>query len=190
MKRIVLIISFVALVALCGSAQVYIDFHQMPIARTPSPMPDDYPLEAGLYWDNFYYVTPGLWTGEGRGFWVDPATRHNTVAFIGGPLCPLSTPCHGSIKLQVAPNAMATFRPISMTLTAGWAPNNVIVTAYNHSEFVGRVVWRLTTTPHTFSFPATWKVTQLVFIPEVVPLRSIYPNSGSMVIYSFVLMMH
>ena len=190
MKRIVLIISFVALVALFASAQVYIDFHQMPIARTPSPMPDNYPAEAGLYWDNFYYVTPGIWSGEGRGFWVDPATQHNSVAFIGGPLCNLATPCYGSIKLPVGPNATASFTPISMSLTAGWATNRVIVTAYNNSRFVGRVVWNLTTTPHTFSFPATWNVTQLVFIPEVVRYSSVYPKAGSMVVYSFVLMKH
>ena len=190
MKRIVLIISFVVVVALCASAQTYIDFHQMPMARTPSPMPDSYPPEAGLYWDNFYYVTPGLWSGQGRGFWVDPATRHNSVAFIGGPLCNPVNPCYGSIKLQVGPNVRATFTPVSMSLTAGWAPNSVIVTAYNQSQFVGRLVWRLTTTPHTFSFPATWNVTQLVFTPEFIPFTSVYPKPGSMVIYSFVLMKH
>ncbi len=199
MKRVVLLLSFVAMVALCANAQSIIDFHQMPIASTPSVMPDSYPAELGLYWDNFYYVTPGLWTGEGRGFWVDPATRHNSVAFIGGPTCSLTTPCHGSIKLQVTPNATAAFTPITMSLAAGWATNNVIVTAYNKSEIVGRVIWRLTTTPKVFSFPNTWNnVTQLVFIPEItsnprIASRNVPPNapqSGSMVVYTFVLMKH
>ncbi len=199
MKRIVLLLSFVAMVALCANAQSIIDFHQMPIANSPSPMPDSYPVELGLYWDDFYYVTPGLWTGEGPGFWVDPATRHNTVAFIGGPTCSLSTPCHGSIKLQVVPNATATFTPITMSLAAGWATNNVIVTAYNKSEIVGRVIWRLTTTPKVYSFPATWnRVTQLVFIPEVPSNIRMAPRTtpshaqeaGSMVVYTFVLMKH
>jgi len=192
MKRIVLIVSFVTLVGLCAGAQTYIDFHGMQIARTPTLMPDYYPEGVGLYWDSFYYVTPGIWGGEGRGFWVDPSTKHNTVAFIGGPLCNLAAVCTGSIKLyptQIGPN-INTFHPVSITVTAGWMTNHVRVMAYNNSKFVGSLYWRLTTTPQTFTFPAAWRVTQLVFTPDFVPTQSNYPKAGSMVIYSFVLMMH
>ena len=192
MKRIVLLISFLAFLGLCASAQTYIDFHQMPLAATPTLMPDFYPEEMSLYWDNFYYVTPGLWSAEGRGFWVDPATKHNTVAFIGGPLCTLAVPCNGSIKMsQIMMNPVnKTFAPISMSISAGWMPNKVIVTAYNNSKFVGRLVWQLTTKPQTFSFPAAWNITQLVFTPEFTPSNSVNPKAGSMVVYSFVLMEH
>ncbi len=187
MKQIVLLISFVVAVALCASAQTYINFHEMPTAWNPSLMPDNY---YGMTWDNLYYVTPGIWSGEGAGFWVDPTTQHNIVAFTGGPLCNLPAACYGSIKLLVAPNATATFTPMTMQVSAGWVTNNVIVTAYNNSEFVGRLLWRLTTTPQTFSFPATWNVTQLVFTPDVGTSHSVYPTDGSMVMYNFYFLLH
>jgi hypothetical protein len=194
MKRIVLLICFVAAMSLCAGAQTYyIDFHGMPIATSPAPMPDFYPEQSGMYWDNFYYVTPGVWKDAGAGFWVDPSTKHNTVAFIGGPLCNLAIACHGSIKL--VPMMMApfnkTFTPVSITLTAGWLPNKVTVTAFNNGTFVGRLVWNLTIEPQTFEFPPTWKnVTQLSFIPDVIPSNTTNPKAGSMVIYSFVIMEH
>jgi hypothetical protein len=176
-----------------ASAQTYIDFHQMPLAKAPSPMPDSYPAGINLNWDNFYYVTPGMWKDAGPGFRVDPSTLHNTVAFMGGPQCSLGATCSGSIKLNrvQGTNTAQTFTPISISMAAGWLPNNVIVTAYNTSKFVGSAVWELTTEPKTFSFPATWKnVTQLVFTPEVSPTNAVYPKAGSMVIYSFILIKH
>ena len=190
MKRLLLLISVVAALTLCASAQTYIDFHQMPITNTPAPMPDNYPAVSGLAWDNFYYVTPGSWKGAGPGFWVDPASYHNTVGFIGGPYCNLPAACFGSIKLQRPGSArpsLPTFTPVSISVAAGWLPNNVTVTAYEDSKFVGTVVWKLTTKPQTFSFPAAWRVTQLVFTPEFIATSAIYPQAGSMVVYSLVL---
>jgi len=189
MKRIVLLISFVAAVALCAGAQTYIDFHDMPIATTPTLMPDLYPSGMNMLWDSFYYVTPGMWSEAGPGFWVDPATQHNSVAFFGGPMCALSVPCSGSIKesqIVMAPRNR-TFAPISMSVSAGWAANNVTVMAYNNSKFVGSVVWNLTTQPRTFHFPAAWNVTQLVFTPGFINANTTNPKPGSMVIYTFVL---
>lgn len=190
MKRIVLLISFVAAMALCASAQTYINFHEMPIAKAPTPMPDNYPDGMYVNWDNFFYVTPGIWSAEGPGFWVDPATKHNIVAFIGGPTCQLPATCHGSIKLTPGPN-VAAFTPIEIQVTAGWLPNRVIVTAYNNGTFVGRTIWQLTTEPQTLTFPNAWNnVTQLIFTPEFVHTNSTYPPAGSMLIYKLVLMMH
>ena len=189
MKKPLLLISVLAALALCASAQTYIDFHQMPIANTPAPMPDNYPAVSGLAWDNFYYVTPGSWKGAGPGFWVDPASHHNTVVFVGGPFCNIPAACFGSIKLQ-RPGAdrpsFPTFTPASISVAAGWLPNNVIVTGYDNSRFVGSVVWSLTTKPQTFAFPATWHVTQIVFTPEFISTDSV-PHAGSMVVYSLVL---
>ena len=193
MKRVVLLFSFVAIFALCANAQTLINFHEMPIVGTPTPLPDLFPGNINLQWDGFYYVTPGLWQGAGAGFWVDPSQRHNTVAFIGGPLCPLSTPCSGSIKMNsilLRPQNFS-FRPVSMTASAGWATNKVTVLAYNSGNFVGSVVWNLTTTPQTFNFPATWRVTQLVFTPGVVNSKELNPvnsGNGSLVIYTFLVM--
>ena len=190
MKRIVLLISFLAVAALCASAQTYVDFRSMPIMSTPSLMPSYYPEQDGLAWDNFYYVTPGLWRGAGAGFWLDPATQHNTVAFIGGPLCTLPVPCTGVVKLAFAPMlpVVRTFAPISITASAGWLPNRVVVTAYNNGKFVGTLFWELTTKPQTFTFPAAWNVTQLAFAPDTIQSNTIYPNAGSMVVYSFIYM--
>lgn len=191
MKRIVLLVTFLVVMALCASAQTYIDFHQLPPAGAPTLMPDYYPEGANLYWDNFYYVTPGLWTDAGPGFWVDPATHHNTVAFMGGPLCSLALPCTGSIKLIPRAGALSTFTPVSISMTAGWTTNKVTVRAYNNSKFVGTVTWQLTNKPQAFVFPVTWKnVTQLVFAPDFNLSPVVKGNAGSMVIYSFVLMIH
>ncbi len=188
MKRIALLIAFIAAMALCASGQTLINFHGMPIAWTPTLMPDNYPENSNLYWDNFYYVTPGIWSGEGAGFWVDPSTEHNTVAFMGGPLCPLTVPCSASIKMNPSHSVYGTFTPMSITISAGWMPNKVMVLAYNNSRFVGRLRWDLTTTPQTFAFPAAWRVTQLVFTPEPIHANTVNPPIGSMVVYDFTLM--
>ncbi|HUI82759.1 MAG TPA: hypothetical protein VL240_00965 [Candidatus Binatia bacterium] len=192
MKRIVLLISFLAVLTLCASAQMaYVNFHEMPIATTPQQMPDNYPEGFMLNWDHFFYVSPGTWGNEGPGFLVDPSTQHNSVAFVGGSQCALAAACFASIKMQspIMVSRPESFTPISITVTAGWGTNNVTVMAYNNSKFVGSLVWKLTTKPHTFSFPASWNITQLVFTPGIAPLKSVYP-AGSMVIYSFVVMKH
>jgi hypothetical protein len=190
MKKVLLLITFITAIALCASAQTLIDFTGMPVATTPTPMPTNYPSSANIYWDNFLYVTPGLWSGAGPGFWVDPATKHNTTLFIGGPWQSIA---QGSIELQLknpGPN-ISTFTPVSMLLAAGWNPNSVLVAAYCNSKLVGTTVWNLTTTPQTFTFPSVWtNVTQLVFTADPNMTSAVHPTPGSMVIYSFVLIAH
>lgn len=189
MKKTLCVLSFVVAMVLCVSAQTYIDFSYMPIAKVPTPMPTT-PDQFNMAWDNFLYVTPGIWTGAGAGFWVDPSTKHNTVAFIGGPY---QSVAQGSVTFQlptVAPN-VRTFQPISVTLTAGWTPNPVLVTAYCNSRLVGTVTWNLTTTPTIFKFPAEWtNITQLVFTAEPMMANSVYPQPGSAVMYNFLLVEH
>lgn len=188
MKRIVLLISFIAAIALCASAQTYIDFHDMPMASAPSPMPDNYPEGMYLNWDNFMYVTPGMWSGEGAGFKISP-TVHD-VTFIGGPLCPIATTCAGTIKLAVGPN-VSSFTPLTIRVAAGWLPNRVIVSAFSNGKFVGRTIWNLTTDVQTLAFPNAWSdLTQLIFVPEFVNTNAIYPPAGSLVIYKLTLMAH
>ena len=191
MRRIVLLTCIVAAFALCAGAQTLVDFHDMPFAYAPTPMPDNYPQSMGLYWDNFSYVTPGLWSGAGPGFWVDPSSKPTDVAFAGGVLCNLTIPCTGMIKLNpmmVAP-MNKTFTPISIVLSAGWQDNKVTVTAYNNGKYVGTVVWQLMTKPTTYTFPAAWRVTQLAFTPDYLGNNAVIPN-GSVVIYNFMLMMN
>ncbi len=191
MKKTFLLVTLVAVLAVSASAQTYIDFHQMPIVNTPAPLPDNYPSGSGLVWDHFYYVTPGLWKDAGPGFWIDPASHHNTVAFVGGTHCYLPAACFGSIKLQQPIGkslALPAFKPVSVSLSAGWLPNKVTVTGYDNSKVVGTVDWQLTTKPQTFSFPAAWRVTQLVFTSEFIPSSTNHPQAGSMVVYSLILM--
>ncbi|HEY1731548.1 MAG TPA: hypothetical protein VGG15_07355 [Terriglobales bacterium] len=192
MKRTVLLVSFLVVIALSAHAQTFIQFGGMHWVSIPTQMPDNYPPGTNLSWDNFLYVTPGLWNGAGPGFWVDPATPHNIVAFTGGPYCNIAASCGGSIKLM--PSAETStgrgFQPISMSLPAGWQQNGVIVTAYNNSKFLGSTEWQVTTKPTLFKFPVAWpNVTQLVFTPRF-NTSSTKPPAGSMVIYSFLLVEH
>lgn len=183
MKRIVFLFAFLAAVALCAGAQTYIDFHQMPLAKAPSPMPDYYPDGMNLYWENFLYVTPGLWHGAGPGFWVDSAVQHNTTAFVGGPTCPVAATCAGELKIAQQRSALSTFTPITIQMSAGWVPNKVTITAYNNSKFVGTMTIKLTTKPQIYTMPNVWsQVTQLIFTPEAIP-------GNSVVIYSILLKM-
>jgi hypothetical protein len=192
MKRIALLCGLVFILAMCASAQTYIDFSNMHLAATPSPMPDNYPGVPNLAWDNFLYVTPGAWKAAGPGFHVDPATQHNNVAFFGGAYCP-AVSCYGSIKMPVILVGPATtvpnFQPISMMLSAGWKANNLTVAAYLNSKYLGSVVWKLTTIPQIQKFPPQWtRVTQLIFTPAVA--NATPPEMGSVVVYNFILVKH
>ena len=191
MKRIVLLVTFIAAFALCAGAQTVIDFHDMHYVAVPTPMPDYYPQGMGLYWDTFDYVTPGLWTAAGPGFWVDPSSQPNIVAFTGGVMCNLAIPCTGMIKMNPIMAVMQnkTFTPMSIILSAGWQTNNVRVTAYNNGTYVGTLVWKLTTTPQSYYFPAAWRVTQLAFTPDFIGNNAVIPD-GSVVIYRLQIMMN
>jgi hypothetical protein len=196
MKRIVFLIAFLAAVALCAGAQTTIDFHQMYLATTPTPMPDYYPDGVNLSWDNFFYVTPGGWKGAGPGFMSDPSLQHNTVAFVGGSLCPAAASCVGSIKVTAkypsATPVMRTFTPLTIEMCGGWKANTVTINAYNNSKFLGQWTVKLTTMPQTFTFPSIFpEVTQLFFAPGLISSStSKSVTAGSVVIYKMQVMMH
>lgn len=188
MKRIVLLVSFVVALALCaGAQQITVDFHDMNLVKAPMPMPSAYPPGAHLNWENFYYVTPSLWPKAGPGFRNIDSTSVNTVAFTGGSaLCPTAATCAAKIKLVPGMIPVAqTFTPQRFILSAGWANNIVTIVGYNGGKFVGSKIVKLTTTPLAYTFDTPWKVTELVFIPGIVPGPSITPQAGSMVIYEF-----
>ena len=186
MKRIVLIISFLAIAALCASAQVYMNFSDMSAMPAPVKMPVQYPAHSNMVWNNFLCVTPALWSGRGPGFRA-PSVVTNVV-FIGGPAATSA----GTISLtsMKAIAVVPTFQPISMTLSAGWGPNNLHVTALFNSGATATVIWKLTTTPQIFKFPPAWtNVNHLVFAPDP-SLANAFPAPGSMVIYDFLLVEH
>jgi hypothetical protein len=190
MRRIVLLISFLAALTLSASGQTYVNFQNMPMALTPTLMPDNFPEGLNLNWDNFYYVTAGMWSGEGPGFQLEPSANPSIVAFMGGPQCALTNACFAMIKLNAPNTVWGSFSPMSIKVSAGWMPGTVKVLAYDNSRFVGSLNWELTTTAKTFTFPAAWRVTQLVFTPGVLPTNTIHPNIGSLVIHEFTLMMN
>ena len=192
MKRIVLLIAFVTALSLCAGAQTLIDFNKMPMATNPTLMPDNYPQGMGLFWDNFYYVTPGAWSEEGLGFVVEPNTKD--VIFAGGPVCALKIACTAMLKMNPIMNPSLTavmknqtFTPLHVTLSAGWEDNYVTVTGYNDGAYVGTLRLKATTTPRTFTFPTVWRVTQLAFTPDWLGNNAVIPD-GSVVIYSISLM--
>lgn len=181
MKRVGLLVCVITALALCASGQMLITFADMPSVSQPSPMPQDYPTDTYLYWDNFYYVSPLLWSGSGPGFLKGPDLR---VAFIGGPMCYAQPSiCHGSVRMPILPGKSleTVFQPLKISLSAGWFPNKVMVIAYYHSELVGSVVWPLTIKAQEFDFPASWtNVTELKFIPITSGGKA-----GSVVAYAF-----
>lgn len=181
MKRIGLLVCVITAMALCASGQTLITFSDMPSVNQPSPMPQDYPTDTYLNWENFYYVSPMQWSESGPGFFRGPDVR---VAFIGGPMCYTQpSVCHGSLRIPISPGKSLDFpfQPLKIWLSAGWFPNKVMVLAYNHSQYLGSVVWPLGITAQEFDFPATWTmVTELTFIP--IPSGG---QVGSMVAYAF-----
>lgn len=193
MKRIVLLGSFLAVVALCVNAQtpMFLDFHEMPLMKAPVNVTGAYPAQSNLIWDNFLAVTPGIWRDAGPGFRVDPATYHNNVTFLGGPWQSFAVGSIEMIPARAGIPRVFVFQPVSMTLSAGWTANRVVVTAYLQSNAISNVVWNLTTTPRIFKFPPEWRnVTKLVFTPDPSVKNAIHPQAGSMVMYNFLLVEH
>jgi len=188
MKKVGLFVCILAAMTLSASGQMLITFNDMPSVDHPAVMPDNYPTSTYLNWENFFYVSPAMWNGSGPGFFTGPDLR---VAFVGGPMCELQpSVCYGSIKLGVAPNSTATFQPLSITLAAGWAPNNVEVLGFNKSQYLGRITWKLTLKAHQYFFPDKWtNVTQLILYPTPTQGSAI-GKAGSFVAYTFYLNMN
>jgi hypothetical protein len=176
-KKLASLLCLVVALSLCATAQTLITFSDMPSVNVPVPVPEGYPAGSYLTWNNFYYVSPLLWSGTGPGFSSGPNLRQ---AFMGGPLCTQAINCTASISIPITPNSTASFQPVSANLSAGWAANSVLVVAYNQSNFLGSVTLALTTTSQEFNFPTNWtNVTQLRFFPT--PAQG---QPGSMVLYT------
>lgn len=189
MKRIVLLISFLAVTVLCvAQTPMYMDFRNMQAMPTPVHMTGEYPAQSNLMWDNFLCVTPGIWSAAGPGFHLDPAFLHNNVMFLGGPYQSIAVGSIEMIPEKSRGPRVPVFQPISVTLSAGWTANRVLVTAYLQSNAVSTVVWKLTTTPQIYKFPPEWtRITKLVFTPDPSMKNAIHPQPGSLVMYNLLL---
>ena len=204
MKKVALFATVLLAVAMTASAQQQFstDFSDLPTINIPIPMPADYPnnpFDTYMTWSNFNYVSPTAFTDfcsapqatSCPGFTLAPNTN---AVFVGGPDCQAGNAlCIGTIKMPVAPNATASFQPLTMTVAAGWCSNKVTVMAYNKAALVsptlsGTNALQLTPTSlTTINFPSNWTtVTELRFY--VMPDSQscfVYPGVGSMVVFAF-----
>jgi hypothetical protein len=157
MKKILVLLACVVALALSASAQEYLNFADLPLANSPTPMPNGY---GQLNWTNIFYVDPGQWSGAGSGYKDGPGNQD--VAFVGGKVCRLLQEyCFGTISSSGGPTS---FQAVSAIVAGGFGPTNMTVTAYNNGKYVGSSFYILGTQMQTLKFPPSWgSITQLVF---------------------------
>lgn len=132
-----------------ATAQQQINFSDLPLVASPTPMPQGY---AALNWSNMWYVDPSLYINAGPGY--NNLFTHRDIAFIGGQHCaPLGPGCFGTITSQ---GSRTAFQAVSAVVAAGYQANRITVSAYNNGSFVGSFSFNLSTVPQAISFPATW----------------------------------
>lgn len=154
MKKTIVLLACVLVLAIAATAahaQENINFADLPLVASPTPMPTSY---AGLNWTNFFYVDPSQYTSGGAGY-KNPLTNRDVV-FIGGQFCaPASPGCFGIIT---APTPWQQFEAVSATMAAGYQPNQVHILAYKSGKLVGSMTVLLGTSAHTINFPQSWGV--------------------------------
>ena len=157
MKKTLLLLACVLALALGAAAQEDLNFANLPLLNSPSPMPNGY---GSLNWTNIFYVDPYLWSGSGKGYRDGPTSQD--VAFVGSKVCRvLQEACYGTITSNGGPSS---FQAISATLAAGFGPTNITVTAYNNGSYVGSFSFPLGTQMLAVNFPSSWgSITQLTF---------------------------
>lgn len=138
-----------------ASAQQNLNFADLPLVNTPSPMPSGY---GQLDWgNNLYYVNPYGWSGAGPGFRLGP--QGEDVLFVGARNCRLvGYTCYGTLTDSRG------FQLVSANVAAGFGPTTIIVTAYNNGNVLGSVNYFLTTQMRTLNFPAQWGIATEVVI--------------------------
>jgi len=155
-KNLFLLCTLVLAIAVSGaSAQNQVNFADLPLVSTPTPLPSGY---AALNWANFLYVDPSQYASAGTGY--NNLFTHRDVAFIGGLSCgPMISGCYGVINSRGGPTA---FEAVSAIMAAGYQGNQVRMLAYNNGKFVGSMTVLLGTTPHLVTFPDSWgSITEL-----------------------------
>jgi hypothetical protein len=150
-----------------ASAQEQLNFSQLPLVNSPSPMPSGY---GQFGWGNFFYVNPNGWSGAGPGYKLGPQTQD--VVFVGGVNCRLvELACFGYLTDSQG------FQLISANVAGGYGPTAITVTAYNNGAFLGSAQYFLGTQMRTLNFPSSWGVaTEVVF--------QVTGQPGGLVIYS------
>ena len=157
MKKTLILVACLLALALGAAAQEDLNFADLPLISSPSPMPNGY---GQLNWNNFFYVDPYLWSGSGPGYRDGPVGQD--VAFIGGKVCRvLQEACYGTITPS---DIYTVFSPVGAIVAGGFGPTYLTVTAYNNGSYVGSMSFPLNTGMRTLNFPSSWGlITQLTF---------------------------
>jgi hypothetical protein len=155
MKQTLVVLAFALALALAATAQEDLNFAELPLVSSPTPMPNGY---GQFNWNNIFYVDPYHWSGAGSGYRDGPIGRD--VAFIGGRICrAVQEACYGTITSD---NPHLVFEPVSATMAGGFGPTYVTATAYNSGNYVGSMSFPLGTGMRTLHFPVSWGfITQL-----------------------------
>jgi len=174
MKKTLVLLACIAALALGASAQENLNFADLPLVSSPSPMPNGY---GQLNWSNIFYVDPEEWSGAGSGYkdgLVEGKLDNQDVAFVGGKVCRvLQEYCFGTISSTGGPTS---FQAVSAIVAGGFGPTNITVTAYNNGTYVGSAFYSLNTQMQTLNFPSSWgSITQLTFQ---------IPDGGDLVLYN------
>jgi hypothetical protein len=162
MKKTLLLLTCLLALAIGAVAQENLNFADLPLVGTPTPMPSGY---GQLNWSNISYVDPSQWSGAGPGYkdqLIQGRLVRQDVAFVGSKVCRLLQEyCFGTIS---SPGAQTSFQAVSAIVAGGFGPTNITVTAYNNGNYVGSAFYILDTQMHTLNFPSSWgSITQLVF---------------------------
>ncbi len=154
--------------AIGASAQEQLNFSQLPLINSPSPMPNGY---GQLNWGNFFYVDPYTWSGAGPGYKL--GSQGEDVAFVGGEVCRLSGySCFGTVSSN-----QGGFQLVSATVAGGYGGTQITVTAYNNGSFLGSAQYFMGTEQQTLNFPQSWGIaTEVMF--------QVTGQPGSLVIYN------
>jgi hypothetical protein len=165
MKKTFVLLACLLALAFSASAQNQINFANLPLVSTPTPMPSSY---FELTWSNIFYVDPAEWSGAGSGYKLGPLLNQD-VAFVGESGCrlPPGGACYGSISVNSGGNGInnpLSFQPVSATVAGGFGPTEITVIAYNNGNYVGSAFYSLGNQMQTLTFPSSWgNITELTF---------------------------
>jgi len=150
----------VAMIATAAQAQQQVNFSDLPLAATPTPVPLGY---QSMNWANMFYVDPTLYVGRGPGY--QNLLTHRDVVFIGGQFCaPLQSGCYGIISV---PGGPIDIQVVSAVMSAGFETTIVTFNAYQNGTFKGSMRATLSTTPSMVRFPVSWgAITELQILTD------------------------
>jgi hypothetical protein len=196
MKKVTLLAMLVLTLAMCASAQQFVDFTQLPATSAPKAVPLGYGglrwdavefVAAPLYPDANLYIGAGDGVNSGRGFFTG---NEAMVAFGGGPMCykKYSTVsgavADGKVDTHICESSISAwdtsvFEVDSMTVSDGWDASGdfITISAYNSGALVGSAQYKLSTSAQKLNLKSqNWgPVTELVIHPS---------PAGSFVIYT------